>query len=405
MGQPELKTKLDQPKLRQLKQRIAIHSEIAPLKDEEVGAYIDSRLREAGYKGKDLFQTKAIAKIVLYSKGIPRLINTLCDNALLITFAASHKTVSAEVINEAAKDLRLRLEPADNKAIKDGQLASNVDRKVLLLNPHDKPFKRISRPGVRAMFAAFVVILIAILSARSIKRETFPPVLERRPSNQTIRKEVPLPTRQESIAENLDEERVNAPVQTKEVDLRSSDENRIIIPQGTTISRIANDVYGTNAALGMDLIKELNPQIHDLNWISAGQPLVLPTLKGRTLIRQQADGSYRLIISSFFTQTAADQLAREIRKEGYTVVITSNRASTGLLLHRVEIDGLRTIDDATHALETGLKNQWLGEKTSAGNRRTRVDSPSLPTVTAQEVRRSERMLLAKTWPNRETIAG
>ena len=108
MGQPELERNLDRQKLRQLKQRVALRCRLAPLEYEEVGPYIYSRLEIAGYSRKELFAPDAIKKIAAYSKGIPRLINVLSDNALLIAYAGSQTKVSAKTIDEAAHDLQLR---------------------------------------------------------------------------------------------------------------------------------------------------------------------------------------------------------------------------------------------------------------------------------------------------------
>ena len=107
MGQPEFEQTLDQPHLRQLKQRIALRCRLTPLQRGEVGSYINYRLRTAGYQGKELFEAKAVEKISLSSQGIPRLINVICDNALLIAYASSKRKVSAEMIEEVARDLRL----------------------------------------------------------------------------------------------------------------------------------------------------------------------------------------------------------------------------------------------------------------------------------------------------------
>ena len=107
MGQPELQAKLDQSHLRQLKQRIAIRSELARLRDDEVGSYINFRIRVAGCDNPELFHSDAVEKIAFYSKGIPRLINVICDNALVIAFAGSEKYVSPEVIGEVVRDLRI----------------------------------------------------------------------------------------------------------------------------------------------------------------------------------------------------------------------------------------------------------------------------------------------------------
>jgi general secretion pathway protein A len=112
MGQPELERKLDQPELRQLKQRVALRCRLDPLPSNEVGEYISARLKAVGYSRKDLFHGSAVEKIAAHSRGIPRIINIICDNALLIAFAASKKIVSASSIDEVARDLRLNQQAA-----------------------------------------------------------------------------------------------------------------------------------------------------------------------------------------------------------------------------------------------------------------------------------------------------
>jgi type II secretory pathway predicted ATPase ExeA len=116
MGQPELERKLDQPELRQLKQRVALRCRLDPLPSNEVGEYISARLKAVGYSRKDLFHGSAVEKIAAHSRGIPRIINIICDNALLIAFAASKKTVSAATIDEVARDLRLNQQAAAPEA-------------------------------------------------------------------------------------------------------------------------------------------------------------------------------------------------------------------------------------------------------------------------------------------------
>jgi general secretion pathway protein A len=106
-GQPELETRLDQSNLRHVKQRIVIHCRLAPLKDDEVGPYMEFRLQEAGYEGKNLFGSDAVEQIVSYSGGIPRLINIICDNALLLAYAKNKYNVTSEMIQEVARDLGL----------------------------------------------------------------------------------------------------------------------------------------------------------------------------------------------------------------------------------------------------------------------------------------------------------
>lgn len=113
MGQPELEQRLEQPHLRQLKQRISLRCRLTPLPKSEVGSYINYRLKKAGYQGKEIFEAKAIEKISLNSQGIPRIVNVICDNALLIAYASSKKKVSAEIVEEVARDLQLTAPSTD----------------------------------------------------------------------------------------------------------------------------------------------------------------------------------------------------------------------------------------------------------------------------------------------------
>lgn len=108
VGQPELYRKLTQPHLRQLKQRVVVWCKLDALPDREVEAFITHRLRLAGCERPDLFSSEAVQRIAFYARGTPRLINVICDNALLITYGASQRQVSADTIEEVAVDLGLR---------------------------------------------------------------------------------------------------------------------------------------------------------------------------------------------------------------------------------------------------------------------------------------------------------
>jgi general secretion pathway protein A len=107
IGQPELEHKLDQANLRQLKQRVALRCRLHPISANEVGAYIDSRLRTVGHRCEELFDSDAVQKIAASSKGIPRVINMICDNALLTAYAMSEFRVRANMIDEVTDDLSI----------------------------------------------------------------------------------------------------------------------------------------------------------------------------------------------------------------------------------------------------------------------------------------------------------
>src|SRR5579864_1558293 len=109
VGQPELEHKLDSPGLRQLKQRITFRCRLHPLSQEQTRAYIAHRLQTAGANSHadSLFPETTMVAIAHYSRGIPRLINTLCENALIEGYAREAHTITVEMITQIAADSRL----------------------------------------------------------------------------------------------------------------------------------------------------------------------------------------------------------------------------------------------------------------------------------------------------------
>jgi general secretion pathway protein A len=107
VGQPELAHKLEQPELRQLRQRVELRHVIRPLGAQETERYVVERLLVAGHAKGDLFGSAALRALYRYSGGIPRVINVLADNALLLAFARQIERVNASIVHEAARDVGL----------------------------------------------------------------------------------------------------------------------------------------------------------------------------------------------------------------------------------------------------------------------------------------------------------
>jgi type II secretory pathway predicted ATPase ExeA len=106
-GQPELATRLSRPGLAQLRQRIAIQARLDALPPNEVVRYVQHRLRVAGYIGSELFTPGAMEALVERSRGIPRLINNICFNALSLGCAMQKLRIDAAVVNDAGGDLSM----------------------------------------------------------------------------------------------------------------------------------------------------------------------------------------------------------------------------------------------------------------------------------------------------------
>ncbi len=154
VGQPELDDKLDSPELRQLKQRVAHRARLAPLDASETRGYIEKRLEIAGAapNGPFLFPEDTIARVFQHSHGIPRLINTICENALITAYARRLRSVTPEIIDSTAADLRLdvaHLPQAESPAEFDETFARRASKTLLELfaylkkaSPHDAEHER-----------------------------------------------------------------------------------------------------------------------------------------------------------------------------------------------------------------------------------------------------------------------
>jgi general secretion pathway protein A len=106
-GQPELEEKLKIPSLRQLRQRITLRCRTAPLSLEETFGYVAERLRIAGANGEPVFSKEAIESVHLYSRGIPRVVNLLCEHSMINAYVDSVRPVPAHLVEEVAREFQL----------------------------------------------------------------------------------------------------------------------------------------------------------------------------------------------------------------------------------------------------------------------------------------------------------
>src|SRR5713101_52270 len=111
-GQPELEEKLKQPQLRQLRQRIMLRCVTSPLTKDQTGEYIAERLRIAGASGEPIFSPKAVETIHLYSLGVPRVVNLLCEHSLINAYAEQQRPIEAKIVEDVAREFQLdQIEP------------------------------------------------------------------------------------------------------------------------------------------------------------------------------------------------------------------------------------------------------------------------------------------------------
>ena len=106
-GQPELEDKLRLPQLRQLRQRIMLRCRTAPLSHEQTKEYIVERLKIGGAAGEPIFSTQAVDTVHLYSLGIPRVINLLCEHSLVNAFAEQQRPIQPKIVEDVAREFQL----------------------------------------------------------------------------------------------------------------------------------------------------------------------------------------------------------------------------------------------------------------------------------------------------------
>jgi general secretion pathway protein A len=133
-GQPELEERLKLPQLRQLRQRITLRSRTSPLTIEETFGYIAERLRIAGANGEAIFSKEAVQAVHLYSRGIPRVVNLLCEHAMINAYVDHMRPVPAQLVEEVAREFQLdEIEPTAPVSFK-ANAQQTMDARLLLQN-------------------------------------------------------------------------------------------------------------------------------------------------------------------------------------------------------------------------------------------------------------------------------
>ncbi len=142
-GQPELEERLNLPNLRQLRQRIILSAKTRPLTLLETHGYVTERLRIAGNSGGEIFTSDAIEAISRYSHGIPRVINLICEHALINAFVEQNRLIPDRIVQEVAHDFDLKESPTSESA---SAAKANPPGHPVLVDPLSapRPFQKLS---------------------------------------------------------------------------------------------------------------------------------------------------------------------------------------------------------------------------------------------------------------------
>ena len=330
VGQPELRERLTHPRCRALFQRITIHYHLAPLDQKSAGEYIRTRLRVAGAKDPDdIFPESVINAIHQYSKGYPREINNIADNVLLLGFVQDKKRITPAIVAECREHMTLEASPPEQN-----------EEKRELPEARETPSRALSTP---LYVSAFIFLVLGVITGLSVglvgkdmlsRKATV--ILQEKQNVAGIEQRL-VPVRERGAMENLpcpqpeelapadntespqgvglketEAPRVaeDSPGDTKiedgekgpppsdaapevtrhssglEPQARHASWRTVTVREGETLRELAFDVYGQGDQSTLDMLKQENPAIQDVDLILVGQRIAFPPL---SMLEQKPD--------------------------------------------------------------------------------------------------------------------
>jgi type II secretory pathway predicted ATPase ExeA len=362
VGQPEFKNILNSPNLKSLNQRIGIRREITTLTAEESRDYIEHRLKLVGSTTSKKFTPKAISVIIEHTKGIPRVINILCDNSLLIGFSESKKKIDAKIICEIIKNLE---GPSLQKS-----KPMSVFRSVERTHPISR--ERIFSPKQIAFILLFLLGLGGIVSL------VFG-FLRYEPSNRRsiesiwtslFHTERPLVTDPQTTTTKTSKVSVRyPPVESPQPDMppsassmRVNKETRsmesIVVKKGQSINHLAQQYYGRSNITRCDFILDSNPEITNANIISVNQKVRMPKITEERLLVQSSDRKYKINVGTFRSPIFAELYRSEPSLRGKEIEIVARKATPKETWYKVVVGKFDSKDEVLKMISI-LKDRKL----------------------------------------------
>ena len=318
VGQPELEDILNSEALRQLQQSIEIRCQLKALNEEESKEYIDHRLRLVGSGSLEVFTQEAISMICSYARGIPRMLNVLCDNALLKGYSLSKKKIGGDILLEVMKEIE---GPGSKKVALSSSATANRFRSFLWPNV-----------SVKKVFLAVLIILCLsglLLSIRGY--------LSRKPTdtwdiesikNSHVDAEPPSSATIPPIAPTLPIAVVSGEKKVKQI---------VTVKEKQTISYLAQKYYGTFNKTVVDFILDFNPEITNVDLILVDQKIKIPLITEELLIIPSPGPAYKIHAGTFQTPDVARLYRDEPELKEKKVEILTRQVSPRETWYRVII--------------------------------------------------------------------
>jgi general secretion pathway protein A len=342
VGQPELEDKLNSEDLRQLKQSIKIRCQIGALSEEESKRYIDHRLRLVGSSSSEIFTPKAISMICSYAQRIPRVINVLCDNALLMGYSLPKKRIDVDIIREVIKNME---GPSLQKTIPSSTTIANKFRAF----PFGLQFSlNKAYPIIISLLflGALILLTLRYLEQKSAKTWDIKSIKSRyvdtEPSSTSTSIQITPPSA--SIAT------MGREYKLKEV---------VVVKKGETISQLTQKYYGMVNKTLIDFILDLNPEITNVHLIIVNQKIKIPNITEESLIIQSPDRTYKIHAGTFETPDNAKLYSDEPVFKGKKIEILPRKVSPREIWYRVVIEKFDNKNEALKMISLLKKNDLL----------------------------------------------
>jgi general secretion pathway protein A len=393
VGQPEFENILNSPSLKILNQRIKIRREITTMTAEESRDYIEHRLKLVGSSTAKIFTPKSISAIIKHAKGNPRVINIVCDNALLNGFSESKKKIDEKIIRDVIKNLEgpsrwkfqpmrffkfiKRMHPIRREVIKNLEGPSLPKFKPMSVSRSEKRTYAAYRERIIAP-RQIAIILLFLLGLGGIVYLMFA-VLQYGPSNRRsiesmwtslFHTERPLVTASQTATTKTSKVDVHyPPVESPQPDVppsassvRTSNETRsmesIIVKKGQDLKSLAEQYYGRSNITIADLILDSNPEITNVHLISVNQRIRMPKITEGILIVQSPDRTYKINVGTFLSPRFAKLYRREPSLSGKEIEIVARKATPEDTWYRVVVGKFDSKDEVLKVIFI-LKNRKL----------------------------------------------
>jgi general secretion pathway protein A len=321
VGQPELGDKLRSENLNRLRRSIKTRCQIKELTEAESKEYIDHRLRLVGSSSSRIFSPKALSLICRYAQGSPRVINTLCDNALMTGARSFTKTIDVNIVREVVKNMEgptpRRMTPSSTAIVK--RLHAFLSGLQFLL---------------KKTFLIIIVFLLCLgasifLARRYAGQKSAKTWNIKSLENRYVATEPPAASTPSRVPPPFSP----MPAGGRQYKLKEM----IAVRKGETISQLTQRYYGFVNLTLIDFLSEVNPEITNVHLILVDQKIKIPQITEELLMIRSADGTYKIHAGTFDTPDSARLYSDEPLLKGKEIEILPRKVSRHEAWYRVVI--------------------------------------------------------------------